>query len=268
MLITLIIVGSSLWVLIDAKRLGIRKGLVQGLANLGPWGWFWGSLLLWIIVFPLYLFRRVQLKALAAATRSQGADAAPVPVVESSSSTTAIGWAVLGIAVVGIGIAAIGGGSNDAADTKAAEAPAATFGQPIRTEKFEITFQSAKLRKLVGNEFLNSRPADGGIYLAIKYSIRNISDKPVGSFRLPGSANLSLLDPQGTRYSTDAAASGYYAVELDVDTKVFSDLNPGIAVSEAAVFEVAADRFDPHTWRLLLDADRDLVIALPPKGKT
>jgi hypothetical protein len=39
-LIFLVIIGSSIWVLIDAKSIGVKKGQIGGLGNLGPWGWF------------------------------------------------------------------------------------------------------------------------------------------------------------------------------------------------------------------------------------
>jgi hypothetical protein len=55
---TLIVVLTSVWVLIDAKIIGVKKGQVTGLLDLGPWGWFFCSLLLWIVAFPCYLIKR------------------------------------------------------------------------------------------------------------------------------------------------------------------------------------------------------------------
>jgi hypothetical protein len=43
-----VVIGSSLWVLYDAQKKGIPKGL----------RWSLGSLLLWILIFPWYLSRR------------------------------------------------------------------------------------------------------------------------------------------------------------------------------------------------------------------
>lgn len=54
----LIVVGSSIWVLIDAKAIGVKMGQIKGIANNGPVGWFIVCLLLWIIGFPLYLAKR------------------------------------------------------------------------------------------------------------------------------------------------------------------------------------------------------------------
>lgn len=60
--ILLVIIGTSIWVFFDAKSIGLKKGQVKGLADLGPGGWLVGSLLLWIVVFPLYLVKRGEFK--------------------------------------------------------------------------------------------------------------------------------------------------------------------------------------------------------------
>ena len=56
--IFIVVIATSIWVLIDAHILGVRKGVVKGLGDMGPFGWFFASLLLWIIAFPLYLGMR------------------------------------------------------------------------------------------------------------------------------------------------------------------------------------------------------------------
>ena len=66
LLLPLIVLLSSIWVYIDAKRIGARKGLLKGLTDLGPGGWFVSSLLLWIVAFPLYLASRGKIKAASA----------------------------------------------------------------------------------------------------------------------------------------------------------------------------------------------------------
>jgi hypothetical protein len=70
----LIVVASAIWVVIDAKNIGVKKGLVTGLGNIGPWGWFFVTLLLWIIGFPMYLYYRGKFKlAVAGASNSDKA---------------------------------------------------------------------------------------------------------------------------------------------------------------------------------------------------
>ena len=60
--IWLVIIGTSIWVLVDAKSIGVKKGQIKGIANLGPWGWFFVCLLLWIVGFPFYLAKRSEYK--------------------------------------------------------------------------------------------------------------------------------------------------------------------------------------------------------------
>lgn len=57
---TALIVLTSIWVLIDALVLGIKKTNEKSMMNMGAASWFICSLLLWIIVFPLYLVKRQQ----------------------------------------------------------------------------------------------------------------------------------------------------------------------------------------------------------------
>lgn len=58
----LVVLGTSIWVLFDAKSIGVKRGQIKGLGNLGPWGWFFSSLFLWIIAFPFYVVKRGEFK--------------------------------------------------------------------------------------------------------------------------------------------------------------------------------------------------------------
>jgi hypothetical protein len=59
LIILLVVVGTSIWVLMDASNLGVRRGaLGGGFADMGVGGWFFVCLLLWIIGFPMYLATR------------------------------------------------------------------------------------------------------------------------------------------------------------------------------------------------------------------
>lgn len=58
----IVVLVTSIWVLIDAKTIGIKRGQIQGMGNMGPWGWFLVCLLLWIIGFPFYLAKRSEFK--------------------------------------------------------------------------------------------------------------------------------------------------------------------------------------------------------------
>lgn len=63
LIIFFVILGTSFWILYDATKIGARKGLVKGIGDMGPWGWFFSNLLLFIIAFPIYLYYRKKIKA-------------------------------------------------------------------------------------------------------------------------------------------------------------------------------------------------------------
>jgi len=69
--IVLVIIGTSFWVLFDAKSIGVKKGQIKGIANMGPWGWFFVCLLLWIVGFPVYLAKRGEFKRINSSQLSE-----------------------------------------------------------------------------------------------------------------------------------------------------------------------------------------------------
>jgi hypothetical protein len=58
----IVIIATSIWVLVDAKTIGVKKGQIQGMGNIGPWGWFFVCLLILIGGFPFYLAKRSEFK--------------------------------------------------------------------------------------------------------------------------------------------------------------------------------------------------------------
>ena len=58
----IVVLATSIWVLVDAKTIGVKKGQIEGMGNLGPWSWFFVCLLLWIVGFPFYLAKRPEYK--------------------------------------------------------------------------------------------------------------------------------------------------------------------------------------------------------------
>ncbi len=55
-----VVAASAIWVFIDARQIGVKKGQLGGVANMGPIGWSIATLLLWIVSFPVYLIKRPQ----------------------------------------------------------------------------------------------------------------------------------------------------------------------------------------------------------------
>lgn len=66
LLVVVIWLATSIWVGFDARSIGAERGLLPGIANMGPLGWFLSSILLWVVAFPLYLVSRSKIKAAAA----------------------------------------------------------------------------------------------------------------------------------------------------------------------------------------------------------
>jgi len=64
-IIVILVIGSAIWVYYDAKKIGASRNKRGGFLAMGPPGWAICTLLLWILVFPLYLFQRPGIKAAA-----------------------------------------------------------------------------------------------------------------------------------------------------------------------------------------------------------
>lgn len=155
-----------------------------------------------------------------------------------------------------------GATTGSSAANGAAEASREVYGigETVRSSKFEIAVTNVEIRQTVGSQYFNSTAAEGGIYLAVQWQFKNISNQPIGAFSQP---SLHLLDPTGTKYDPDLGASASFATQLELTSKALSDLNPGISVRNAAVFEVSQALFSQGDWHLLVDADARFKVALP-----
>ena len=131
------------------------------------------------------------------------------------------------------------------ADNKPKAETSFKIGDMIKTEKFEIKILSVEERKEVGEKYVSSKPADGGIYVAVKFEYKNISDKPIGMFSFP---KIVLQDSNKNKYNQDLSATTYYATEIQPDRKVLSDLNPGIKVMDTGVFEISKEAYAQGEW--------------------
>ena len=68
-IVTLLIVGAallvfvtSIWVFIDATNIGVKAEQIPGVAGMGPGGWLFACLGIWIVAFPYYLSVRDEYK--------------------------------------------------------------------------------------------------------------------------------------------------------------------------------------------------------------
>jgi hypothetical protein len=160
---------------------------------------------------------------------------------------TFIGAIVL-LVIIG---SALSGGGDDTKSTKTGEVAKkqeTTYkvGDVIKVKDLEYTITKVEQKDKVGDEFINKAVSTGGTFVAIQYTIKNVSDKPVGMFDYP---SVNLVDGKGTKYDSDVDASSDYAVETKIDnSKLVSDLNPDITITDTAVYEVSKDKYAQGKW--------------------
>jgi len=125
------------------------------------------------------------------------------------------------------------------------------INEAVKTKKIEVTLTNVEEKTTVGNQYIKKDVSEGGTFLAIHYTMKNISDKPVSMFSFP---SVRLIDEKGTKYDSDIDATSKYAVEAKVDNyKVASDLNPDIQVTKTKVFEISKEKYNSGKWHLLID---------------
>lgn len=166
----------------------------------------------------------------------------------------------MGIILIFIIVGSLGDGddnqnqlaSNDATaaeDGNVVEEKEASYkvGEVFTEDQLELTVTVVEEMETIGDpSFLGKKAAEGGILIGIQYKMKNVSEEPVGMFSYP---TVSLVDENGTEYSSDIDASSSYAVETEIDdSKIFSDLNPGISVTSTAVYEVSKEKFAQGKW--------------------
>lgn len=163
-----------------------------------------------------------------------------------------------------IGSALGGGGDDTATDTNNSstgsktEAPAEkvyAVGEVVPADKLEVTVSNVETMDVIGDpSFLGSQASQGGTYVAIQYTMKNVSSEPVGMFSYP---TIKLVDENGVKYDSDIDASGSYAAETGVDdSKVFSDLNPGLTVTSTEAYEISKESFDQGKWFIEIDGEK------------
>ncbi|QIZ07578.1 DUF4352 domain-containing protein [Priestia megaterium] len=157
----------------------------------------------------------------------------------------------IGAIVILGGIGSALGGGDDATSTgskTAVEKKEATFkvGESFKTDDLEYTITKVEEKDKVGNEYLNKKVSEGGTFVAVQYTVKNVGSEPVGMFDYP---SINLVDEKGTKYDSDIDASSNYAVETDIDnSKIASDLNPDIQVTDTQVYEVSKAKYAQGKW--------------------
>lgn len=121
------------------------------------------------------------------------------------------------------------------------------IGDEVEVDGLKYTIVQVEDMDEMGDvEFLGKEASEGGTLVGVQYKVENISDEPIGAFSYP---SFKLLDESGTEYNSDVDASSSYAVETNIDnSKILSDLNPGITVDGTDAFEVSKEKYGEGEW--------------------
>jgi hypothetical protein len=258
MLIVLIVIGTSIWVFIDAKSIGLGNTKSGQKAATSPAGWALFCLLLWIIGFPLYLILRPGYKRRFQAMAScvsppplpQGQPPQIEPTKARQKERSAVQKLFVGIAggigiilaiivLVGLVIAILPSSwtastngdapaGNEAAKKEAYEAK---IGDHINIGNFSYVVNSVGYTKTVGNQFYQKK-ADG-IFLVINVTFIN-NDKEE---RMLDNSLFKLTDASGNEFSS--STEGETALEMiNKETLFLKECNPHISKTGLLIFEV------------------------------
>lgn len=120
-------------------------------------------------------------------------------------------------------------------------------GDTSENGQLEITLNDVKTGTNMANAFEVKTASEGGQYVVVIVKEKNIGSKPISSFRMP---SINLIDANGNKYSEDVDASITAAEIFGDNSKVLSDLNPGLATTSVKAFEVSKDAFNAAAWHL------------------
>ncbi|MCQ3944212.1 MAG: hypothetical protein DPW11_00310 [bacterium] len=126
------------------------------------------------------------------------------------------------------------------------------IGETFSTGKMDFTMISVDQKSMVGGQYLSEKASEGATLIVAQYKYKNSSDKPLSSFTQP---SVKLTDAKGTEYDADLGKTSTYKVQVKMDEKFLSDLNPGITVNAAQVFEVSKDSYLQPGWKIKVSSE-------------
>lgn len=145
--------------------------------------------------------------------------------------------------------------SSEISEEKYDDSSLFQIGDSAITDQFEFIVTNSYVLDYLGEY---KKIPEGAIYVVVEYEYKNISKQPISSWDLP---TVQLMDGTGAVYSQDSDASWY--LDSYSDSKLISDLNPGIKTKDAKIFEVAIDVLNEGGMRAYVQADKKFFVALP-----
>ncbi|WP_433523878.1 DUF4352 domain-containing protein [Nocardia pseudovaccinii] len=188
----------------------------------------------------------------------QGIPPRPIPPPKTRLSPDVILLLIVGGIILLCGAGALTGtGSKKAQPTPAAVAPtnagntseakpAATtsvppapgLNTPVRDGKFEfvVTDVQSGMKTLGTNPYLQKTAQ--GSYTIVSITVRNTSKVPYGF----SPSDQYVFDTQNRKFGNDSTA----AINLQADTSLYADINPGNSITAQVAFDLPADAEPDH----------------------
>jgi len=119
------------------------------------------------------------------------------------------------------------------------------LNEEVPLKKTTFTLTKVDEMKTIGDpSFLGKEAADGAILVGVQYTVKNATNEPISG----STPSLKLIDENGVTYKSDFDTSVQYGVEIGHDTKVVSELSPGITVKGVDGFEIGEEYFNQGSW--------------------
>ncbi|MFI6170824.1 DUF4352 domain-containing protein [Nocardia sp. NPDC051052] len=109
---------------------------------------------------------------------------------------------------------------------------------PVRDGKFEfvVTGVQVGVGEVGDNPYLQRKAQ--GAYTIVSMTVKNTSNKPQGF----SPSDQYLFDGQNRKFENDSMA----AINLQADTSMYANINPGNTVTAQVVFDLPADAVPSH----------------------
>ena len=167
-----------------------------------------------------------------------------------------LGKIVIGIIILGIigGIASNVNGGNSNSNTP----EEVNIGETITSSKLEVTVTKVSQRNSVGNDFFSSEASQDSKFVVVEWKYKNVSDKAMsGAWDSP---ELVLINSEGVEYEESLKATTNYRIEKDIDNKLLENINYGITVEQASVFEIPVEALEEDGWKIKTDVSKTLIV--------
>ena len=123
-------------------------------------------------------------------------------------------------------------------------------GEVIQLENCEITIQEIKQYKTM--EYVS--PAEGNVFIGIKFNYKNISETELESTSLPV---INLQTGEGTSYKVNYDASLVYSIIQSVDYSIMKDpLEAQASRDDCEVYEVAKTDLENTEKEIVIKIDK------------